>query len=92
MNTEAGLECWETEWGVLVVFGTHDPNVAYAKAKEWYSQNSEVPEDLEEGLRDYAARWWADPAVKDTDGEAWPDTLVSREEVPGWIPYLVVNW
>jgi len=86
-------QAWETEDGSYVAFNTHDPEAAYAAADAY---------NRETGVADFpgydpvtlvewqgAAAYWLAPDVDAMD-EDWPEGSMSRVEVPGWTPYLVV--
>lgn len=83
------IEVWETEYPVLIVWGTHDPDMAFVHSYDFYMDVvGELPEDLREILKE-ATEWWIDPAVEDlVDDEEWPDEMQSRKHVEGWVPVL----
>jgi len=89
------IEVWETEYAVLVVWGTHDVWQAYVKSREFYLY---VVEEEPEGLFNELflskvlgyGQYWGDPEL--LDEESWTLDKYSTEPVDGWVPYLVVNW
>lgn len=87
----ADIQVWETEDALLVIWGTHDANVAYGVSVDWYEANSEVPDDMAVQLLDVRA-YWANPAVLDIDESPWPEHMLSRTPVDGWTPYMLAEW
>lgn len=77
---------WDDEEGQSYVWGTHDPQAAnrvYRQAAQGMGDPEKHP-DFQE-----AEKLWANPAVLDLV-EVWPDHMVSRDQQPGWVPFLQV--
>jgi hypothetical protein len=90
IDTQApAIEAWETEDGNVVVWGTHDPQLAEVASTAYWELNRYDEED-----RPTVEEWessgnpqWAYPSLKDE--EVWAKDLYGDTEQPGWIPYLV---
>jgi len=94
------VEVWDDEHGYwLLAFGTHDAALATEALVRFAFENGIVLRDdpghawHEMAIPDWdrcAARYWADPAVREVAG-LWPRESVSAEPKPGWIPFMVVD-
>lgn len=86
------IEAWETEDGDMVVWGTHDAELAEAASDPYWAQNeyptdqrpTHIAWDLE------AAQMWADPSLREVEAN-WPVGSFGGQQKPGWEPLLVLG-
>lgn len=86
------VEVWETDAGALIVFGTHDSDLAYIESKRWYKHNSEEPEGLAKALQQGFTKLWVNHHSPEIGNELWPEEIVSKVEVEGWTPFMTYMW
>lgn len=84
---------WETEDPDVVVWNTHNPQLALEASNKFYREDCGLDPELE-NLPDLtvfqgARRLWGNPELMEL--ELWPKTMISKEPVEGWIPYLVAS-
>lgn len=82
------IRAWTMDNDDALVWGTHDP----AEAAKAY--NEFVDDDLleAEDVRDWSRKYWGYPELIWVEEEIWPASMISREPVEGWVPYLVIEW
>lgn len=99
--TTENVQAWDTEYGDLVAWGTHNPTIARSAVRKYFLEViGESPESLDEmtpPIEDFrcATRYWADPKALENEGPWNEGEYACHEEgfIPydGWVPYMVVS-
>ena len=92
-STPLEIEVWETEYPLLLIWGTHDLRMARRGARKYYTETvHEIPEGLDTELFE-AKLFWGDPSLRDMEvEEPWPSEKLSNVPAKGWIPFMAIDW
>lgn len=88
------IRCWETEYGDIVVWGTHFPGEAYTAYRAMMEENCpDMPQDEILALgdfREFKPRW-AHPFMLDEEDWSEHPYRISQWRHNGWVPFMVID-
>lgn len=80
------IQAWETEYGSVIAWGTHDPEAACPVVNEFFVDYCDE-HGVGNALIGEWRKYWGHEALPLI--EEWPRIMTSNEPVEGWVPYMV---